>query len=100
MTEVSPSPDLTAGLKTEIAALQAQIVRLQVLQGHDPSEFDRVVEAAVRCFGDGDDLSLVWRWLCRPVLRLGERLPLELVLEGREDEIVTLLGQMEHGVYI
>jgi hypothetical protein len=77
----------------EIAHLEGQIDRLRSLKGSRP-EIATVIGRAQEVFGDGG-----LRWLVQHNQVL-QTTPLDLVLQNRTARVLTLLGQIEYGVYI
>ena len=39
-------------------------------------------------------------WLCSPQKLLDNRMPLSLIVEGRGDDVLAVIGQLEDGVYV
>ena len=88
------------GIDLEIEKQQSRLERLQIVREallSDAEKFENVVARTVRAWGDTD---LVWDWLCKPLLRFNDRMPLEAVLDGDEDQVLQLINAIEHGVYL
>ena len=75
-----------------IARLEGQIEQLRALKGSGP-EIAAVIGKAREVYGDE---GLLWLLEYNQVL---QTTPLDLVLQGKAERVLTLLGQIEYGVY-
>jgi uncharacterized protein (DUF2384 family) len=75
------------------AHLQGQIEQLKSLKGAGP-EIAAVIGKAHEVLGD---LGVLWLVRHNQVL---QAIPLDMILQGKTDRILQLLGQIEYGVYI
>jgi hypothetical protein len=75
-----------------IARLEGQIEQIKSLKGAGP-EIAAVIGRAQEVFGERG-LS----WLVRPNQVL-QATPLDLMIQGKTDRVLRLLGQIEHGIY-
>ncbi len=91
------------GLDCEITQQETRLERLQTIRQamvDDPAKFEPVLARTLRLWGEGtDERDLVWNWLCKPLLRLEDRMPLEMVIEGRTEEVLRLISAIESGAY-
>ncbi|WP_201838455.1 antitoxin Xre/MbcA/ParS toxin-binding domain-containing protein [Microvirga zambiensis] len=76
-----------------IARLERQIERLRSLKGTDP-EIAAVIGKAQEVFGEQ---GLIWLVEHNQVL---QATPLDLIAQGKIGRVLTLLGQIEYGVYV
>jgi hypothetical protein len=76
-----------------ITHLERQIEQLRSLKGAAP-EIATVIGRAHEVFGDLGAL-----WLVRQNQVLQAR-PLDLIAQGKTDQVLQLLGQIEYGVYV
>jgi hypothetical protein len=76
-----------------IARLEDQIEQLRSLKGSGP-EIATVIGRAREVYGDE---GLLWLLEYNQVL---QTTPLELVLQGKAERVLTQLGRIEHGVYV
>ena len=76
-----------------ITHLERQIEQLRSLKGAAP-EIAMVVGKAHEVFGDLGAL-----WVVRQNQVLQAR-PLDLIAQGKTDQVLQLLGQIEYGVYV
>lgn len=72
-------------------ALEERAVRLRGL-AHVERDNGPVVADAIRVFGDR-----AWDFLTRPHNALGDKMPVELIAEGKADAVANLLVNIEHG---
>ena len=79
-------------LDQAIVHLDGQIEKLRSLKGSDP-EIATVIGRTVEAFGDFGAL-----WLVRYNLAMGAA-PLDLVLQGNTERVLTQIARIEHGVY-
>ena len=75
-----------------IARLEGQIEQLRSLKGSGP-EIATVIGRAREVYGDE---GLTWLLEYNQVL---QTTPLDLVLQGKAERVLTQLGRIEHGVY-
>jgi uncharacterized protein (DUF2384 family) len=75
-----------------IARLEEQIEQLRSLKGSGP-EIATVIGRAREIYGDE---GLLWLLEYNQVL---QTTPLDLVLQGKAERVLTQLGRIEHGVY-
>jgi uncharacterized protein (DUF2384 family) len=75
-----------------IVRLEEQIEQLRALKGSGP-EIATVIGRAREVYGDE---GLLWLLEYNQVL---QTTPLDLVLEGKAERVLTQLGRIEHGVY-
>jgi uncharacterized protein (DUF2384 family) len=75
-----------------IARLEEQIEQLRALKGSGP-EIATVIGRAREVYGDE---GLLWLLEYNQVL---QTTPLDLVLQGKAERVLTQLGRIEHGVY-
>ena len=80
-------------LDRAIGHLNTEIERLRSLKGSNP-EIATVVERAVEVFGDFGAL-----WLVRYNPAMGAA-PLDLVLQGQIEPVLTQIARIEYGVYV
>lgn len=83
----------------------AQLAELQQLQ-HERSLLElldhlrtidpEVAERAIYVF---DDRTSAANWLANPVISLGGVMPLQVLAEGKREDVLRVLGQILHGVY-
>ena len=76
-----------------IARLERQIECLRSLKGTGP-EIAAVIGRAQEVFGEH---GLIWLVQQNQVL---QATPLDVVAQGKTDKVLTLLGQIEYGVYV
>jgi len=76
-----------------IASLEEQIEQLRALKGSGP-EIATVIGRAREVYGDE---GLLWLLEYNQVL---QTTPLDLVLQGKAERVLTQLGRIEHGVYV
>ena len=55
----------------------------------------RVYEKTLEMFGDR---KAAFTWLTTPARALGLNTPLDLLIEDRIDEVMDLLGRIDHGI--
>jgi hypothetical protein len=75
-----------------IARLESQIEQIRTLKGSGP-EIATVIGRAREVYGDE---GLPWLLEYNQVL---QTTPLDLVLQGKAERVLTQLGRVEHGVY-
>ncbi len=75
-----------------IARLESQIEQLRSLKGTGP-EIAAIIGKAREVYGDE---GLLWLLEYNQVL---QTTPLDLVLHGKAERVLTQLGRIEHGVY-
>jgi hypothetical protein len=75
-----------------IARLEEQIEQLRSLKGSGP-EIATVIGRAREVYGEE---GLLWLLEYNQVL---QTTPLDLVLQGKAERVLTQLGRIEHGVY-
>lgn len=90
--------DFEAATAEIIGHHESLIGRITALKSVDPVLFQPVIDAAVECWRDGDDLTLVHRWLFKPLVALGNLMPLELAALGRGQEVIDLILAARYGV--
>lgn len=92
------------GIDGEITRYEARLERLKIVRQAmeaDPQKFEPILARTLRVWGEGAaEKELVWDWLCKPLLRFGDRMPLEMVIAGEQDELLRLINAIEHGVYL
>ena len=76
-----------------IAHLEGKVEKLKSLKGSSP-EIATVIGKTSEVFGD---LGVLWLVQHNQVL---QATPLDVISQGRSDEVLTLLGQIEYSVYI
>ena len=76
-----------------IAHLEEKVEKLKSLKGSSP-EIATVTGKTSEVFGD---LGVLWLVQHNQVL---QATPLDVISQGRSDEVLTLLGQIEYSVYI
>jgi len=76
-----------------IAHLESKIERLRSLQGSGP-EIATVIGKATEAFGKA---GVLWLVEYNQVL---QAVPLDLMVQGETESILTLIGQSEYGVYV
>jgi hypothetical protein len=79
-------------LDRAIIHLDTQIERLRSLKGSNP-EIATVIGRAVEVFGD---LGVLWLVEGNQVL---QAVPLDLIVQGRTEQVLTTIARIEHGVY-
>lgn len=79
-------------LDKAIARLEGQIEQLRSLKGAGP-EIATVIGRAQEVYGEE---GLLWLLEYNQVL---QTTPLDLVLQGNAERVLTQLGQIEHGTY-
>ena len=89
----------------EVAAAQVigehenLIARITALKSVDAALLKPVIDEAVECWRDGDDLSVAYRWLFKPIFALGGLMPLEMAALGRGQEVIDQILAAKYGVY-
>ncbi|WP_162820844.1 DUF433 domain-containing protein [Microvirga calopogonii] len=76
-----------------IAHLESKIKRLRSLEGSEP-EIATVIGKATEAFGKA---GVLWLVEYNQVL---QAVPLDLILQGETESVLTLIGQIEYGVYV
>ena len=79
-------------LDRAISHLEHQVEKLRSLKGSNP-EIATVVGRTVEAFGDFGAL-----WLVRYNPAMGTA-PLDLVLQGKTERVLTQITRIEHGIY-
>ena len=96
MLPVEADPNFQSSLDyaidQEIARLEEQIEQLRSLKGSGP-EIATVIGRAREVYGEE---GLPWLLEYNQVL---QTTPLDLVLQGKAQRVLTQLGRIEHGVY-
>jgi len=79
----------------ELHQLQHERSLLELL-GHLRQIDPEVAERAVYVFEDEAGAAT---WLANPVMTLGRRTPLQVLAEGRREDVLTTLHQIFYGIY-
>ncbi len=90
---------LDAEAAEQISDLESLIGRITALKSVDPELLQPVIDEATEYWRDGDDLSLVRRWLFKPITQFEGLMPLEVAALGRGQEIIDMIGRGKYGVY-
>jgi uncharacterized protein (DUF2384 family) len=90
------APDFKASIQIEIDYLRERVAILERIQGMDVNLFGNVVMKTKQVWYEED---IVWKWLCRPLLRLGNKSPLEAVADGESSKVHEILNGIIHGIY-
>lgn len=91
--------DLETAASELVSEHESLIGRITALKSVDIALLQPVIDEATDCWRDGDDLTLVHRWLFKPLNIFGGLMPLEAAALGRGEEVVNQILAAKHGVY-
>lgn len=64
---------------------------------YDEIRIRKILDRGIEVFGDEKKFR---RWLCSKIQALGNRRPIDVLREtGGKEQVLTILGRIEHGVY-
>jgi uncharacterized protein (DUF2384 family) len=85
------------GIDLELQRLAERAERLVAVRddlAQNPQFYQPLIDHALRAWGEDE---MAWEWLCRPLLRLDYRTPLEAEREGLGEQIRRVLAVVEYG---
>lgn len=91
------SDDTLETLVNQLESLDGERRRVAQAAFRRLAETDReLYEMAIETF-DGETTAA--RWFSEPVTSLGEEIPLVLLLKGKREDVVYILGVIRHGLF-